>query len=178
MGGVLRRWRGPVVALLLTAVLVHLGVVLGAPRGVMAVAGPRIAEQAGGDNVWLHAPPVTSENQQVVRSSPDLAYSACRINLEGGPVRLSAPGWDSVWSLSVYDNRTDNIAVVDDPDGADIIVATKEQADGLEAPAGVDVVVSPDTKGVALLRYLTPTEAEVREADGLRRQARCERLQD
>jgi uncharacterized membrane protein len=173
MSSRLARWRGPLVAMVVIAVAVHLLVVLGAPRGVMAVAGPRISDQAGGDNRWLHAPPVTSENQQVVRSSPDLAYSACRFDLSDGPVRISAPGWDSVWSLSLYDARTDNIAAIDDREGADVLVGTADQVDGLETPDGVEVVVSPDTTGVALLRYLTPTDADVREADSLRQQARC-----
>jgi uncharacterized membrane protein len=174
---VIRRWWVPTLAVLVVALVVHLVVVVSAPRVAMTVAGYRIADRAGGTNAWLHAERVTPQTQEVVRSSPDLAYSACVWDLSAGPVRISAPTWDDYFSLSLYDSRSINFLVAnnrDGEDGVELLLATPEQAADLTGTGGVPTVTAPSTTGVALLRYLAPTPSAFTRADAVRRSAVCE----
>lgn len=162
---------------LVVALVVHLVVIAATPRVVMSVATHRIEDRAGGANVWLHAERVTPQTQQVVRSSPDLAYSACAWDLSEGPVRISAPAWDDYFSVSLYDSRSDNFFVANGRDtggdGVDLLLATRDQAADLASTDGLLTVVSPGTTGIALLRYLAPTPSAFARADELRRSAVC-----
>lgn len=154
----------------------HVAAVTVSPRLVMAVAEKRLADEAGGRNVWMHAPRATPENQQVVRTSPDLAYSACVWDLSDGPLHITAPGWDRYFSLTLYQARTDNFFVANDrtdPSGADILLATAQQASSVTVAEDVRLVVAPSSTGIALLRYLAPTPAAFDSVDRMRRSARC-----
>ena len=173
----MRRWLARIAVVLVVAVLTHLAAVFGAPRLIMFVAETRMSDQAHGVNRWLHAPRTTAQNQQVVRSSPDLAYSACVVDVSRGPVRLTAPGWTGIFSLSVYDNRSDNIFAADQrtAEGAQVsaIVGTKAQLAALPRDPGTTLVEAHSTKSVALLRYLAPTDELYAKADEIRRGAQC-----
>ena len=173
MGALMKRWREPLLALVLIAVVVHLLVIFGAPRAIMSVAGPRIADQAGGVNEWYHSPRTTAETQQVIRSSPDIAYSACRWDVSEGPVRVTAAASDSVWSLSFYNQRTDNIASVDGGEDVAVVLGTADQLADASVPEEAETVTVEGTKGVALLRYLAPRQEDFDAADDLRQQAEC-----
>jgi uncharacterized membrane protein len=175
---VIRRWWAPGVTALVVALVVHLVVIVAAPRVVMSVAVHRIEDKAGGTNVWLHAERVTPQTQGVVRSSPDLAYSACAWDLSEGPVRISAPAWNDYFSLSLYDSRTDNFFVANGrdtggTDGVELLLATRDQSADV-ARADVRTVVAPSSTGIALLRYLAPTPSAFARADALRRSAVCD----
>lgn len=163
---------------LVVALAVHLVVIAAAPRVVMWVAERRIEDRAGGTNVWLHADRVTPQTQEVVRSSPDLAYSACVWDLSGGPVRITAPAWDDYFSLSLYDSRTNNFFVANGVDTGggrvDVLLATQDEAADLSSTDGTRIVVAPSATGIALLRYLAPTPSAFARADALRRSAVCE----
>lgn len=154
----------------------HLAAVVASPMVVMGVAESRLSDEAGGRNQWFHAPRATPQNQQVVRTSPDLAYSACTWDLSDGPVRITAPGWDDYFSLSLYESRTDNFFVANDrtdPGGVEIVLATDNQADALSVSEGTRVVRAPTETGVALLRYLAPTADSFERVDQIRRGAVC-----
>lgn len=172
----IRRWWPRVATALLVALAVHLVVIAAAPRVVTRVAAHRIADRAGGANAWLHAERVTPQTQEVVRSSPDLAYSACAWDLSQGPVRLSAPPWDDYFSLSLYDDRSTTFFVVNGEDtggeAADLLLMTSEQA--ADRGHTARTVAAPSTTGIALLRYLAPTPAAFARADAVRRRAVCE----
>lgn len=171
----MRRAARLALVVVLVAVAAHAAVVLATPRVIMRVAEGRIADQAGSDNRWLHAPRATPQNQQVVRSSPDLAYSACAWDVSAGPVLITAPGWDDYWSLTVYDSRTDNVLVRNDRTsaaGASILLVPSGGWFG-DVPDSAEVVRAPSTRGVALLRYLAPTDESFREADRVRSAAVC-----
>lgn len=162
---------------LVLALVVHLVVIVSAPRLAMSVATYRIEARAGGSNAWLHAERVTPQSQEVVRSSPDLAYSACAWDLSDGPVRISAPSWDDYFSVSLYDNRSVNFFVAnhrDSAEGVEVLLATAKQAADLSGTAGVLTVTAPSPTGVALLRYLAPTPPAFARADAVRRSAVCE----
>lgn len=148
-------WGKYVVGALIIAALVHFAAVIAVPRVLMNVAMERIG--AGGENVWRTTGRVTAESRQIVRPSPDFAYSACVFDLSEGPVVITATPWDDYWSLSLYGANSDNFFVIDDREahyGAEITVVRK----GTAHPGGASMVIeSPSARGIALIRRLAPT---------------------
>jgi uncharacterized membrane protein len=99
---------------------------------------------------------VTPASRTIVRPSPDFAYSICAYDLSEGPVHISAAPWGAYWSLSLYAANSDNYFVIDDREahgGAAITLVRR----GRQRPDGaVQVVESPTTRGIALIRRLAP----------------------
>lgn len=171
----LKPWIGPIIAALVIAVGVHVAVVLRAPGKIMAVAMDRVGRGGERINVWSHAPRTSIKSRNIVRPSPDLAYSSCVYDLSAGPVRITAPRWDDYASLSIFAANTDNFYVMNDRQmpaaGADIVLIRKGEA----PPATMSVIVeSPSAKGIALLRYLAPTPERFKADAAARSSARCE----
>ena len=141
-------------AALILAVLTHFAVLHAVPRALMHVAIERIG--GGVSNMWRVADRVTPLSRTIVRPSPDFAYSACAYDLRAGPVHITASAWDRYWSLSLYAANSDNYYVLDDRDargGADITLIRAGQAHPDDA---ANVVESPTTQGIALIRRLAP----------------------
>lgn len=140
---------------ILIAIPAHLAAVWAAPYAIMWQAGNGMRKAGIGDNKILHAPPVTAASRNVVRPSPDLAYSICRYNLAHGPVRLKAPKPDVYFSISAYANNTDNFFILNDrdmnADGADVVLATASQSNRFP-----DAVIAPSATGVVLFRRVVP----------------------
>lgn len=167
------------VAALLTAVAVHVAIVLAAPTVIMDRAMQRVGEAGTRVNVWRHAPRMTPETQPIVRPSPDLAYSACVFDLRDGPLHITAPGWDGYASLSLYGANTDTFLTLSSPGGdelvADILLVGPEAKPPTQATAA-RVVSAPSERGIAILRYRAPTAAEFARADAARLAAVCTRV--
>jgi len=140
---------------LLIAIVTHVVVVHAVPRVLMNIAIERLS--APGFNRWTVADRVTPASRQIVRPSPDFAYSACAFDLSDGPVVLTATPWSSYWSLSLYGANSDNFFVIDDREahyGAEITLVQR----GRPHPEGASQVVeSPSVRGVALIRRLAPS---------------------
>lgn len=157
-----RLWFYRVLALLTTAVLVHLAAVWAVPRIIMRVLmeGP-LAQSLNIHNRAGFAPPVTAASRQVVMPSPDLLYSVCAYDLSAGPLRVQAdPKLDTYWSVALYSARSDNYFVLNDRKAAGKPVDLWLVSEGANAtanpiPQGSEVVVSPSTKGFLLMRVLT-----------------------
>ena len=149
-------WGKYLLAALAVAVIAHLAVVYAAPNMLMGVAIKRLSE-ASGYNAWRVSDRVTARSRQIVRPSPDFAYSACVYDLSEGPVVITAAPWEPYWSLSLYAENTDNFFVIDDREahyGAEITLVRAGRAH----PEGASMVVeSPSRRGVALIRRLAPT---------------------
>jgi uncharacterized membrane protein len=169
-------WRGPLLAMLVTAAIVAVGAVLALPQVIMHVALDRMAERTG-VNQFYHAPLTTPENQTIVRPSPDLAYSACPYDLSQGPLRIEVqpvPGRYS--SLSVFDARTDVIFVRND-------AQARGQAYGItlalphhRVAAGADVVRTDYPRGVALIRLLLKEPGEAAAVEAERAKSTCQAI--
>lgn len=148
-------WGKYVLGALLVAVAVHFAVIYAAPRVLMSIAIERIGER--GFNAWRMSDRVTAASRQIVRPSPDFAYSACAFDLRAGPVIITATPWESYWSLSLYGANSDNFFVIDDREarsGAEITLVQRGRAH----PEGASMVVeSPSARGIALIRRLAPT---------------------
>ncbi len=142
-------------AVLAIAVLTHFAIIHAAPRMMMGVAMERIG--AAGSNIWQVAERVTPSSRAIVRPSPDFAYSACVYDLSRGPMTIRVAPWMDYWSLSLYAANSDNYFVLDDREarsGADIVLTRNRDA---TAESAERVVVSPSTRGIALIRRLAPT---------------------
>jgi uncharacterized membrane protein len=141
---------------LFIALATHFAVLYAFPYALMSAAMTRVS--AGHVNQWRPGARVTEASRSIVKPSPDLAYSTCVFDLSQGPVEMRVGPWRSYWSLSLYQDNTDNFFVVDDReahDGADIIVLRA----GMAAPAhtSAQVVQSPSSRGIALVRRLAPS---------------------
>lgn len=179
-----RLWFYRVLALTVTAVLVHLLAVWAAPRLIMEVVmhGP-MARTMNMQNQAAFPPPVTASSRTVVMPSPDLLYSVCAFDVSQGPVRITAnPGLTSYWSIALYANSSDNFYVVNDRKAAGRPVdlwLVSEGANRTEhiAPAGSDVVVAPTQTGFLLMRVLTGDyEAEKAIVEPARRTLVCTKI--
>lgn len=138
------------------AVITHLVAINLLPTLLMDVAYKRIG--AGHVNQWHLGDRVTEASRAIVRPSPDFAYSACAFDLAEGPVTIHVAPWTDYWSLSIYQNNSDNFFVLNDREareGGDIVLVRRGSAPP-ENAAG-RVVESPSQRGIALIRRLAPT---------------------
>jgi uncharacterized membrane protein len=143
-------------AAIAVAVVTHVAILYAMPRVLMGVAIGRVAQ--GRFNVWRPSPRVTEASRGIVRPAPDLAYSACAYDLNQGPIEIRVTPWRGYWSLSLYSDNSDNFFVMDDREaraGADISLIRLGATAPEHAP---QVVESPSTRGIALIRRLAPTQ--------------------
>lgn len=168
------RWR-LVLATLLLAAVVHLGVVLAVPYVVMGrILDVAIAE-AGGVNQAVAAPIQDAGERTVIRPSPDILYTACAYDVSRQPLRVTAPLPDSYASLALFAGNTNVTYVVNDREVGDEIDITLV-APGAEAtaPEGATVIETATDRGLVLIRFLIEDESRLAELDAVRREATCE----
>ncbi len=163
-----------VLAFALAAGVGHLATIVAAPRVIMHVALGKLSNDGAAINRFVFGERTTQLSRRVVRPAPDLAYASCVYDLSRGPLLVSAaPSPDNGYvSLSVFDARTDNIAVFDtsqSPQGIRFVLARE----GQDVPAGERVVRAKFDRGVILDRRLAPTAELFAAADKARRADRC-----
>lgn len=162
-------------AVALIAAVTHGALLYFGPSLVMSRLLGRMADRAGGFNAMVHMPRPNAANDTVVRSSPDLLYSACPYDLSAGQLRVTADvPQGTYWSMSFYDANTNNYRVINDSQataGAVLIVLRSNSAD--LPPAGAEVVTSPTKRGVVLIRTLINDDARLADIDQVRRTAKC-----
>jgi uncharacterized membrane protein len=108
--------------------------------------------------------------------SPDLLYSKCVYDVTDGPVRITTPVPESYWSMSVYAENTDLVAVVNDRELPDHRLDVVFALAGQETPPGVRVIPVPSPRGAAFFRTLVSDPSDEARLDALRREGRCEPL--
>ncbi|WP_285713665.1 DUF1254 domain-containing protein [Erythrobacter oryzae] len=167
----MKRWAGPLLTLLVTAVAVHALALYLAPAVIMDRAMAALEERGVALHAFTTPQRVTPQTQTVVRSSPDLYYALCRYDLSDPAARLAVRvgDWPDYQSLSFFDARTDNFAV---------LRGTGRQIEVDLLPPGSapqeGAIVSPTSRGVILIRRLAPTAerfaaaAEAGKADACR----------
>ena len=171
-------WKRRGLALLATAVAVHLLAVWAAPRLIMQVLlnGPA-AKAMDMRNQAAFPPPVTAASRSIVLPSPDLLYSVCVFDLKDGPLRVTAhPQLKSYWSIALYASNSDNFFVVNDKQAADkpIDLWLTPPGETSAPPAGSTPVATPSTQGFLLMRVLTGNyEAEKSVVEPARRTLNC-----
>lgn len=172
------QWRGPLLVMLLVAVLSGLGAVIAIPRVIMGIAIDRVAD-SGGVNRMAYGALASPENQPVVRPSPDLAYSICSFDLSQGPVVVDVvPAPERYLSLSIFDARTDVIFVRNDVQAGGKPYRIALAAPGQMVPPGIEVVRSEFPEGIALIRLLLREPGELAQLQPVRKQSTCSKLDD
>lgn len=161
---------------LATAFTVHFAVIAALPSLIMGIAMSRIAGEEG-PNVMKDAPPPTAEARTVVRPSPDLAYSACVLDLARGPVRLTVAKSEPYTSLSLFSSRTDNYLVEDDRERGGpidiIVVVAPGGAVPARLPEGARLVEAPAERGMAIVRRVIESEASLPVIEEARKASFC-----
>lgn len=150
----MKRWAGPLAALLATAAAAHALTLHFAPAVIMDRAMAALAARGIALHAFTTPQRVTPQAQSVVRSSPDLYYALCRYDLSDPAVRLSVRmgDWPDYQSLAFFDARTDNFATLR---GTGRQIAVRLLPPGSAPQAGA--IVSPSAQGVILIRRLAPT---------------------
>lgn len=162
--------------MLLTALTAHAAVLVATPYVIMSAAMARVGE-GGGFNTWAFAPRVTPESQTIVRSSPDLAYTACAFDVSEGPVRISIAPWRGMQTFALYADNTDAFLTLTEQDiGAGGLELALVRPGGARPPGSARVIEAPSVRGLALDRRLAPTEADFAEVEAGRRGMVCARM--
>lgn len=130
------------------------------PRVIQNIAMDRMVKLAGGANKMIQAPPASPATREVVRPSPDLLYSICAYDLSSGDVAVRIGPTDGYWSVSGYDDATDNYHVASYRDhGAAGYAFRLSTNRGSGNSRGI--VVSPTERGVLLVRRRIADEASL-----------------
>jgi uncharacterized membrane protein len=162
-----------IVVALGVAIVLHLASVFAAPYVLMDAAMNRISRDGQLVNQWSHPPRTTEKSRNVVRPSPDLAYSACVYDLSNGPVHITSSAWDDYMSVSMFAHNSDNFFVINDrqaPGGVDLMLIEQ----GQPHPTGAALVVeSPSRRGIVLQRRIAPTQERFELAAAARKNDIC-----
>lgn len=124
-----------------------------APVKVMSTIEARIVAGAGSWNACFHNQVYGPRTNAARRANPDSIISSMAYDLSDGPVRVAGETWPRYWSLSFYQQNSDNFFVINDLELADpsfdFVLALEDQdTDAL----GGTRVVSPTAKGIMLIR--------------------------
>lgn len=170
------KWISYAIGIALVAVAVHVVSVWALPTVIMSRTMARVGE-AGWNTIHFGKRPDATA-RAVVRPSPDLLYSTCAYDLSAGPLRVRSPvPNDTYWSVSLFDDATNNFYVLDDRQAnaekhavVDFIVVPAGAHSGTEDMPAIE---SPSTKGLVLFRTLINNEKNLAAIDALRREATC-----
>jgi uncharacterized membrane protein len=156
---------------LVAALASHVAALVLVPRAIFTSVVGRPFEGAATNELGHRALP--KPGMRAWGPSPDLLYSKCVYDVASGPVRITTPVPDGYWSMSVYAENTDLVAVVNDralPEGRlDAVLALA----GQRAPEGARVIRVPTARGAAFFRTLVEDPADEAALDALRREGRC-----
>jgi uncharacterized membrane protein len=173
MSAVTRNWRW-LLATLLLAAAVHVISVAYLPGFIMGRTMAGAARLSGGVNRMYFSARPTAASRGVVRPSPDLLYAACVFDVSNGPVRVHGSGMpQTYWSVSLFDDDTDNFFVLNDRQAKDgsfdftIVPLNTEKL-----PPG-KVVRARSLRGLVLLRVLIDDDARLPAIDKARRHVAC-----
>jgi hypothetical protein len=166
----MKRWIGPLLVLLASAVGVHFAALQLAPTVIMARAMDMLAQRGVALHRFTNPERVSPQSQTVVRSSPDLYYALCRYDLSNPGTQLAVQmgDWPDYQSLSFFSAQTDNFATIR---GTGNAVAVRLLPPG--SPAADGAVVSPSAKGVILIRRLAPSAERFAAAAAAGKVDRC-----
>ena len=177
------RWLIPLLVFAAGLVLGGWAALNAVPGAIMNKAMTRIAANTGNDGRAHHAPRLREDNQTIVRASPDILYSVCIFDVSERPLAIEAP-WPSdghYASVSFYDARTNNFAVMSDRDaGGAASSRILLQSDGeAGSNAAYDrTILAPTTTGLVLYRRVIDAETDMDTVQAERRGFTCTELSD
>jgi len=131
-----------------------------APKDAMTNIQNRIAKRAGGWNKCSHNRKFGPLQGGANRANPDSIISIMAYDLSDGPVNVSGETWPDYWSLSLYEQNSDNYFVIND---RQLPKRTFKIQIAFDKPAhaqdGVTHVMSPSKKGIMLVRRFATSKA-------------------
>lgn len=138
-----------------------------APKTVMATIEARIVQGAGDWNACNHNTVYGPRKNAARRANPDSIITSMAYDLSNGPVQVSGEIWPRYWSLSLYQQNSDNFFVVNDRhfngpplNGPEFnFIITQE---GQSADTGTTLkLISPTEKGIMLIRRFAAFETDM-----------------
>ena len=133
-----------------------------APVQVMSTIEARIAGAAGGWNRCFHNRAYGPRTNAARRANPDSIISSMAYDLSQGPVRISGDVWPRYWSISFYQQNSDNYFVMNDRElddsSFDFILALDDHE--TSSLAGTPII-SPTKKGIMLIRRFAADSADM-----------------
>jgi uncharacterized membrane protein len=121
----------------------------------------KITLSAGGYNIFLHRKRPSAENRVVPRPSPELAYSVCVFKLENNAIRIRfSPPEDTYWSVSIFDEETNNIKVYNDRTqfSGEVVIYQRGKESFIDIDNEVSVLPVSSERGVILVRIFAPDQ--------------------
>ena len=136
-----------------------------APVRVMSTIEARIATGAGGWNACFHNRTYGPRANAARRANPDSIISSMAYDLSDGPVRIAGETWPRYWSISFYQQNSDNFFVMNDLEmespSFEFILALDDQ--DTSSFSGTPII-SPTEKGIMLIRRFA---ADASDMDGI-----------
>jgi uncharacterized membrane protein len=169
----MKRWLlWTAVGTLTVAIAVHLITLAAIPIVIMNGAMSRYPA-----NMIMRGARPNAQSRGVVRPSPDLVYSVVSYDVSKGPVRFTAKvPTDTYWSVSMFQENTDNFFVINDSqvksNPVEILIVNR---DTQPADAGkAQIVVSPSPRGTMLVRHLLLSDDKLPELINIQKQSSLE----
>jgi uncharacterized membrane protein len=116
----------------------------------------------------------TAENRLVVRPCPDLVYSIVAYNVSKEPLLFTAQvPVDTYWSVSLYAQDTDNYFVINDRQikSNPYSLLLVRQGMKYENPTNAQVVLSPNDRGILLVRHVLVSDDKFDDLVKIQKQA-------
>lgn len=167
---------------LVLAGIVHIAIVLAAPRFAEHDAFTRLRDTITADKAQIVAAPGTARSW-LPHPDPAVAVAACAFDLAEGPMRVSTKTGSLFESISlhakggnVYFAVTDRAAVRGD---LELVVMTRRQLDEALAEEDEDEpsrdvrIVAPRREGLVIVRVAAPYPSQRREAEEAAKAVSC-----
>jgi uncharacterized membrane protein len=169
----MRKWLlWTAVGTLAVAIAVHLITLVAIPIVIM----DRAMSKYPANTIMRGARP-NAQSRGVVRPSPDLVYSVVSYDVSKGPVSFTAKvPTDTYWSVSMFQENTDNFFVINDRQVKSNPVELLIVNQGAQpANAGkAQVVVSPSPRGTMLVRHLLLSDDKLPDLIDIQKQSALE----
>ncbi|MGB3471304.1 MAG: DUF1254 domain-containing protein [Erythrobacter sp.] len=171
----MKRWIGPLAALVVTALAAHWATLAYAPGVIMDRALLALKDRGIAQHAFTTPQRITPQTQAVVRSSPDLFYSLCLYDLESFSfLVVEMSKWRNYQSLSFFDANTNNFATIRGSDAQELVMLVGPG----ETRGIITTIESPTKRGVILIRRLAPDEESFASAKEVARNDQCALGQD
>ncbi|MEL6727127.1 MAG: DUF1254 domain-containing protein [Pseudomonadota bacterium] len=136
-----------------------------APVKVMSTIESRIVAGAGGWNTCFHNQTYGPRSNAARRANPDSIISSMAYDLSNGPVRIAGETWPRYWSISFYQQNSDNFFVMNDLEMASssfafVLAMADQDTSSIEGTP----IISPTAKGIMLIRRFA---ADVSDMEGI-----------
>lgn len=154
---------------LAVAIIVHIIAVVAIPIVIMNGAMAKYPI-----NQLMKGTKTTAQSRNVVRPSPDLVYSIVCYNVSQDPIRFTAQvPTDTYWSVSMFQENTDNYFVMNDRQVKSNPVEILLVKHGMKYtdPGKAQVVVSPTSRGILLVRHLLTGDDKFQELLNIQKQS-------